>query len=361
MGILQSLMGGGSEALIGLDISSSAVKLLELSKSGSTYRVESYAVEPLPVAAVVDNRVDDPNAVGEAIARAVNRAGTRTKNVAVAVSGSSVITKVITMSGSLSEADMEEQIKVEADQYIPYAIDEVNLDFQILGNADTSGSDVDVLLAACRSEQIDSVLAALDIAGLTPKVVDVESYALENACQFLAHQIEDNGKDKTVAVVDIGATSTSTLVLHNMATVYTRDQGFGGKQLTEDVMRHFGMSYEEAGKAKRFGNLPESYETEILPAFIGDMAAQIDRSLQFFFSASSRYSKIDAVILAGGCAQIPNVAKVIQAKINIPTFIAQPFANMSVASRAKPSLLSKDEPALLIALGLAFRAFDEVR
>jgi type IV pilus assembly protein PilM len=361
MSILQSLLGGGSQALIGLDISSSAVKLLELEKRGDKYHVETYAIELLPPNAVNDKQIVDPKAVGEVIARAINRAGSRAKNAAVAVAGASVISKVIQMPSSLSENDMEEQIKAEADQYIPYPIDEVNLDFQVMGKSDKTGEMVDVLLAACRKEQVEQRCAALEIAGLKPTVVDIESYAMENACQFLRYQMPEEGKDKTIAVVDIGASNTSVLILHNLKTVYTRDQAFGGKQLTEDIMRHYGMSYEEALRAKRTGNLPETYNEEVLSHFLADMAQQVDRSLQFFFSAASQYSSVDQIILAGGCAHIPNVESFVNLRLQIPTVVAKPFARMSVAAKAKPPMLAKDESAMLIACGLAYRAFDEAR
>jgi type IV pilus assembly protein PilM len=360
MSILDKLMGkGASRGLVGLDISSSAVKLLELARRGDRFVVEAYAVEPLPVDAVTDKQINQPELVAEAIKKAIQRAGTSTKNVAVAVAGSSVITKIIQMSASLSEADMEEQIKAEADQYIPYPIEEVNMDFQVLGVSDKDAGAVDVLLAACRREQVDQRVAAAELAGLKPVVVDIEAYALESACQFLSHQMPSEGAGKTVAIVDMGASTTSVLVLHDNKTVYTREQAFGGKQLTEDIMRHYGMSYEDAGKAKRNGDLPEGYETEVLAHFLSDMAQQIDRSFQFFFAASATHSAIDQIILAGGCAHIPGVDQAIQDRLQIPTVLARPFARMSVSSRARPALLAKDEAALLIACGLAWRAFDE--
>lgn len=358
MSIKQTLFGSRSRELIGLDISSSAVKLLELGQRGDRYSVESFAVEPLPPGAVTDRQISDPRAVGEVITRALNRAGTRNRQVAVAVAGSSVITKVIGMPATLSDNDMEEQIKAEADQYIPYPIDEVNLDFQVLGPSARDKDNVDVLLAACRKEQVESRIAALEIAGLTPLVVDIEAYALENACEFLTHQMPANGAGKTVAIVDVGASTTSLLVLHDLQTVYTRDQAFGGKQLTEDIMRFYGMSYEEAGKAKRLGNLPPNYESEVLSHFIADMAQQIDRSLQFFFAAASRHNVIDQLILAGGCAHIAGIDAAVQKRLQIPCVIAQPFAKMSIGSRAKPAQLGQDQASMLIAAGLALRAFD---
>ena len=362
MSILQSLFSaGGSKSMVGLDISSSAVKLLELGKRGDQYVVEAYAVEPLPVNAVTDKQIADPEPVAEAIKRAVQRAGTRTRNAGVAVAGSSVITKIIPLSSSLSENEMEEQIKAEADQYIPYPIDEVNLDFQVLGTSEKDAGAVEVLLAACRREQVDQRVTAIELAGLKAMVVDIEAYALENACQFLTHQMPNEGRNKTVAIVDMGASTTSVLILHDGATIFTRDQAFGGRQLTEDIMRMYGLSYEDAGRQKKNGGLPEGYETEVLAHFLSDMAQQIDRSLQFFFAASAKHGHIDQIILAGGCAHITGVDKAIQERLQIPTVVARPFSRMSVSARAKPALLAKDEASLLIACGLAQRAFDEVR
>lgn len=360
MSILQTLTGkAGSRGLIGLDISSSAVKLLELGRRGNQYVVEAYAVEPLPTNAVADKQIADPEVVAEAIRRAVVRSGTRTKNAAVAVAGSSVITKSIQISSSLTEHEIEDQIKAEANQYIPYPIEEVNMDFQVLGRSDKEVGTVEVLLAACRREQVDQRITVIELAGLKPTVVDIEAYALENACQFLTHQMLNEGRNKTIAVVDMGASTTSVLVLHDNKTVYTRDQAFGGKQLTEDIMRLYGMSYEDAGKAKKTGNLPDGYDGDVIAHFLSDMAQQIDRSFQFFFfAASAAHTHIDQIILAGGCAHIAGVERAIQERLQIPTVVARPFSRMTVSARAKPSILAKDEASLLIACGLAYRGFD---
>lgn len=358
MSIMQSLFGGGSRDLIGLDISSSAVKLLELSRRGDRFHVETYAIEPLPPHAVADKQIVDHQVVGECIARAVNRAGTRTRQAALAVSGASVITKIIQMPASLSEHDLEEQIKVEADQYIPYSIDEVHIDFQVLGPSSAGAGSVDVLLAACRKEQVEQRCAALEIAGLTPRIVDIENNALQNSSLFLQHQMPDAGRGKTIALIDMGATTTSVLVLHDLQSVYTREQSFGGRQLTDDIMRYYGLGPEEAAKAKRFNSLPDDYSFNVLMPFVADMGQQIDRSLQFFFASSSQHTQIDQIILAGGCAEIAGVDQSIEEQLNIPTVVAKPFAHMSVSPKAKPAQLAKDAASLLLACGLAYRAFD---
>ena len=347
----------GSSAVVGLDISSTAVKLLELSQSGSRYRVESYAVEPLPPNSVVEKSISDVEAVGEAVRRAVKRAGTRTKQCAVAVAGSAVITKVITMPASLNDSEMEAQIQLEADQYIPYPLEEVNLDFEVLGDSENNPDSVDVLLAASRSENVETRVAAAELGALAVKVVDVEAFAMENAFPLLAKQLSGFTEDRTVAIVDVGATMTTLNVMHNMKSIYTREQVFGGKQLTEEIQRRYGLSYEEAGLAKKQGGLPDNYEPEVLDPFKESMAQQVSRSLQFFFS-SSQYDSVDHIVLAGGSASIPDVDDLVSRKTGISASIANPFADMSLSSRVNPQNLANDAPAMLIACGLAMRSFD---
>jgi type IV pilus assembly protein PilM len=356
-----SLFSRNKSQLLGLDISSTAVKLLELSQQSGRgnvrYRVESYAVEPLPTGAVVEKNIADVDAVGKALKNVVRKAGTRCKHAAVAVSGSAVITKVIAMPASLSDREMEGQIQLEADQYIPYPLEEVNIDFEVLGPSEKNPEMVDVLLAASRSENVDDRVAALELAGLSCQVVDVEAYAMENACSQLIEQWAADGEDQTIAVADIGATTTTLNVLHNGKIVYTREQNFGGRQLTEEIQRRYGLSMEEAGMAKRQGGLPDNYVAEVLEPFKEAMAQQVNRSIQFFFSASA-HSNVDLVVLAGGCASIPGCDELIQERLGVDTLVANPFANMSVGSRVKPQALSNDAPAMMIACGLALRSFD---
>ncbi|NIR28553.1 MAG: pilus assembly protein PilM [Gammaproteobacteria bacterium] len=350
-----SLFGRKSAPVVGVDISSTAVKLLELSRSGDRYKVESHAVEPLPPNSVVEKNITEVEAVGEAIRRAVKRSGTKTKSSALAVAGSAVITKVIPMPADLSEDEMENQIQLEADQYIPYSLEEVNLDFEVVGPSESDPDRVDVLLAASRSENVDVRVAAAEIGGLTAKIVDVEAFALENAFNLLAQQLPGGGMDETIALVDIGATMTTLSVLSDLKIIYAREQVFGGKQLTEEIQRRYGLTYEEAGLAKRQGGLPENYVSEVLNPFKESMAQQVNRSLQFFYS-SSQYAQVDRIVLAGGCASIPGAAEVISEKTGTEVIIADPFANMSIASKVRADILANDAPSLMIACGLAMRS-----
>lgn len=343
--------------LIGLDISSTSVKLLELKQSKQGHKVVSYVVEPLPANAVNEKNLQDVEVVGEAIRRALKRAETKTKAAALAVPSAMVITKVITMPQSLRDHEMEAQIQLEADQYIPYPLEEINLDFQVLGPSAEQDGLVDVLLAASRSENVEDRTAAAEIGGLSVKVVDVEPYTMESSFTLIQDQIIDSGNDKTVAVVDIGATMTSLSVLRDKTLIYTREQPFGGKQLTEEIMRRYGLSYEDAGRVKRTGGLPENYEPEVLEPFKQLVVQQVNRFLQFFFSGDKN-DYVDQIVLAGGSAVIPGIAELIEQRIGTPTIIANPFQNMKFGSSINQQRILDDGPALMIACGLAMRGFD---
>ena len=342
--------------MLGVDISSTAVKVVEFSKSKDGYRVESYGVEPLPSNAVIEKTIQESeiDAIGEALRRAIKKSGTRAKHAAVAVAGSAVITKKILMPANLNDEEMESQIQLEADQYIPYPLDEVFLDFEIIGEAPNNPESVDVLLAASRSENVSARTAVAEIAGLIAKIVDVEAYTIENAYTLITDQIPDYGVDKTTAIVDIGATMTSLNVIEDGKLVYTREQPFGGKQLTEEIMRRYGLSFEDAGRVKKEGGLPENYEPEVLLPFKQTMAQQVGRFLQFFYS-SSEHEHVDYIALAGGCSSIPGVAEMVESNLGISTGVADLFANTKFSSRIAKQRIAQDSPALMIACGLALR------
>lgn len=346
-----------SNILLGLDISSTSVKLLELSKNNDRYRVESYAVEPLPPNAVVEKNIGDVEGVGEAIKRAVSRSKSGCKAVAVAVAGSAVITKIIEMDAALSDDEMENQITVEADQYIPYPLDEVAIDFDVQSLSERNPDQVEVLLAACRRENVEMREAALDLGGLDARIVDIEAHAMKRAFELVQPQLGSNPEDLVVAIIDIGATMTTLSVLADDRSIYTREQLFGGKQLTEEIQRRYSLSFEEAGLAKKQGGLPDDYEEEVLQPFKEAVLQQVTRSLQFFFS-SSQYDDVDYIVLAGGTASIEGLADMIENKLGTPTLISNPFVDMSLSNRVDADALSNDAPAMMIACGLAMRSFD---
>ena len=343
--------------LLGIDISATAVKLIELNRTGNTYRVESYAAEGLPANSVVDKNIAEIEPVGEVIARAVKKSGTKLKNAAAAVAGSAVITKIIEMPGELSEDDMETQIQIEADQYIPFPLEEVAMDFEVVGPNEKNPDRVDVMLAASRSDNVDSRVGAMELGGLTTKVIDIEAFALENAVKLIVDQQLGGSEGKIIAVADIGSSITTFSVFENLKIVYSREQTFGGAQLTEEIQRRYGLSYEEAGIAKKQGGLPENYIPEVLDPFKENMSQQISRALQFFYS-SSEITQIDHLLLAGGCASIEGIADVMQERLGVPTIVANPFAMMSLSSKVPAQTLANDAPALMVACGLALRSFD---
>ena len=345
------------DSVLSIDISSAAVKLLELSRVGTRYRVESYAVSPLPQDAVIDKNIANVNSIADAVKAAVKQSGTKAKLATVAVSGSAVMTKIITLEASLSDDEMEEQIMLEADQYVPYPLDEINFDFEVQGINENNPEMVDVLLAASRRENVDDRVEALLKAGLKTRIVDVEAFAMENAFTLLSEQCVDSVDGHTFAIADIGATMATLNVLHDRRAVYAREQVFGGKQLTEEIQRRYGLSYEEAGLAKKHGGLPDNYNADVLDPFKRAMVQQIQRLLQFFV-ASSANRGIDGIILAGGCASIPGIEKLVEKSLDVPVHIANPFVNMALSNKIKPQILSNDAPAMMIACGLALRSFD---
>lgn len=342
--------------VLGMDISSTSVKLLELSKSGDQFKVESYAVASLPPNSVVEKNIAEVEGVAEAVRTAHARSRSKLKTAAVAVAGSAVITKLVEMPAGLSDDNMETQITLEADQYIPYPLDEVAIDFEVQRESEHNPDQVEVLLAACRRENVDLRVDALEMADLTAKIVDVEAYAIERTFELIRQHI-DCDEDSAIAIVDIGSTMTTLSVLVDGQTVYTREQLFGGRQLTEEIQRRYGLSLDEAGLAKKQGGLPDDYEPEVLSPFKDAVVQQVTRSLQFFFS-SSQYNDVDHIVLAGGVAAMAGLADVVQEQLGTPTTVANPFADMSVGSKVDALALSNDAPALMIACGLAMRSFE---
>lgn len=343
--------------LIGLDITASSIKLVELSRSGDEYRVEAYAAEATPPGSINEKAIVDADAVGDAIRRAAKRAGARSREAAVAISGDAVITKLIQLPRSLSVRDMEMQIDLQADQYITYPLDEVSYDFEVIGPSVKDPELVDVQLVATRTENVEQRQAAVVAAGLVPRIVDVESYALQNACRLMTHQMPRGGAG-TVAVVDFGASTTTFSVLKNHVVDYTRDFAFGGSQLTEEIMRTYGLTFEEAGRAKKEGGLPSNYQSEVLDPFIDDMTQQVSRSVQFYLASGMGRETPDLLLVCGGCANLPGVADVISSRVGVPAERGDPLGQMTLSSKAKAQGVRKDATALLTACGLALRSFD---
>ncbi len=344
--------------LVGIDISSAAVKVVELSDGSSTpMRLERYGIEPVERGAVVDGVVEKPEAVADALNRALRKSGIKIKNAALALPSSAVITKKILLPNGMTEDDYELQVETEASQYIPFSIDEVNLDFQILGPAPNSDDDVEVMLAASRKEKVIDRVSIAEMCGLKALVVDVDSYAARSALDHAAAFLPEGTKDKVIAVFDVGHTNTKLTILLNDQTVFEREQAFGGSHLSQDIVRLYGLTPEEAEVRKRTGELPDNFQTDVLNPFLEQVATDASRSLQFFFT-STPYTKVDRVLLAGGSSVIEGLSEVVEQRLQVPTEVIAPFQGMEIADTVREKQLRMDAPALLVAFGLAMRGFD---
>ena len=345
-----------NKGLIGVDISSTSVKLLELSvKSGNRYWVESYALVPLPEGSVVEKNILNPEAVGDALERAINLANTQSTAAAFAIPTSMVITKTIEMDADMTDDEREVQIRMDAEQYIPFPLDEASLDFEVLPERLANPNRVNVLLVATRLENIEARSEVLELANLTAKIADVESFAIENAYQVFSDTLPMGVN--TVGILDIGHTMTTLSVMQKNKVIYTREQVFGGKQLTQEIQNRYGLSFEEAGRAKKSRSLPDDYDVEVLEPYLDALVQQAARSLQFFFS-SSQFNEIDHILLAGGNANIPGLAKLLQQKLGYRVTIANPFLQMGFSPQIDIKKIENDASSLMVACGLALRSFD---
>ncbi len=344
--------------LIGVDISSSFIKMVELAEAGrGLYRVERYVIEPLPKDTVTDGNVSNIEAAGEVMRRAHKQLGTRIKNIALALPSSAVITKKVLLAGAQRDDEMEFQVQSEANQYIPFSLDEVNLDFQVIGPAPNSETEVEVLIAASRKEKIEDRVAVAEAAGLKTSVMDVEAYASLAAFELMQNATTGITATDITAIIDIGAQSTRVTVMHEDQQVYSREQQLGGYQLTQDISRQFGMPLEEAEVAKKSGGLPDNYVPDVLQPFNEKVVLEISRALQFFFT-STQFNKVDHIVLCGGSAMLDGLEQMVAQRTQVNTIIANPFANMALSAKIKPRQLTIDAPSLMVACGLAMRRFD---
>jgi type IV pilus assembly protein PilM len=355
---LEGLFKPKMPPLIGADISSSSVKMVELTAAGKgMYRVERYAIEPLPKDSVVEGNINNLDAVSDAVKRCHKRLGSNIKNLALALPNAAVISKKILVPAGQTEDDLELQVETEANQYIPFAIEEVNLDFQVLGPAPNSADDIEVLIAASRKEKIIDRVAVAESAGLKAAVMDVDVLAAQTAFELIESQFPEGGKDQNIAMVDVGASVMAVNVLRNDQSIYMREQPFGGNQLTQEIQNKFGLSPEEAEAAKRAGGLPDNYEADVLQPYMDMLGLEVARALQFFFT-STQHNQIHHIVLSGGSAAIPGVDEAVSKRVQVNTIIANPFVNMQVSGKIKAKSLTQDAPSLMVACGLAMRRFD---
>ena len=350
------LLGTKSPPVMGLDIGSSSIRLLQLSQHGSSYRIDHFAIEPLPQGVIVEKSVQDIEAISGAIQSAVRNSGSNSKFCAVAVSGSAVFTKAISLPANLAEADIESQVQIEANQYIPYPLDEISLDFEVLGPSPRNADMVDILLAASKNENVESRQDALESLGLKARVVDVESFAVANAFELIRER-EGIRSTETVGIFDIGHDLSTLLILRNGRVVYTRDHPFGGNQLIEEITRRYDMTPEQAKFFMRGEPGPDNFEEEVLEPFMLNVVHQISRALQFY-SSSAEFSNIRTMFLAGSMASIKGLADVVEQELGIKTSIADPVSGLEIAPSVAVAALTRNSPNLMVAMGLALRGFD---
>ena len=352
-----TLWGTKQSSMLGIDVGSSSVRVLELSKKGDAYTVQAYAKGIIPDNAIDGKHIKAPEVISKVLKDLLKQHKIKTKQAAIVVPDSSVITKMIQLEEGLSGDEAEELVILEADKYIPYPIDEVNIDFQFQGPTARGGPLHDVLVVASRSENVNARADLLRNSGLDVTAVDVGSYAIERTCQLFKKDLIDEGENITLAVFDVGEIYTQLTVLHNMKTVFSREEVFGGKQLTDELVKRYDLSVDDAKKAKSSGDLPDDYVEEVLDPFKDMVSLQIRRALQFFFS-TSEIMKVDQILLAGGSSLLPGLADKVADVLSIPTKLVDPMANMSVAKGIDLQAISKDSSALMLACGLAMREFE---
>ena len=343
--------------MIGLDISSSSVKLVELSQSNDgQYILERFASEPFEKGWIADGQIEKFDEVAEAVRKVVTKSGTKTKHVAMAMPQSAVITKKIMLPAGLREEDLEVQVEAEANQYIPFSLDEVSLDFCVIGPSATSVGDVEVLIAASRKDRVQDRQGLAEAAGLKPVVLDIESHASRLAVSRVVDGLPNEGRDALIALFEIGAETTSLKVLRDTELLYDRDQAFGGSQLTQLISRQYGFSFEEAEHKKLSGDLPEDYGSSILTPFVDSLSQEIGRSLQYFFT-STPHHKVHYIMLAGGTAALPGLKDRVTELTGFASMVVNPFEGMKLGSAVRESKLRKEAPSYLTACGLAMRRF----
>ena len=352
---------------LGVDISSTAVKVLMLEKHRNGYRPVGFAIEPIPAGAVQDKTITDTDVVAGALSRALSRSRAKTKHIVMAVPTSASVSRVLNISNPGNEFELEEQVRMESDQYIPFPIDEVSLDFEPLHNevgskpkkkAPTEESSLQVIMAATRSTNVEARIAVAEAAGLAVDVMDIESFAIQNAfTEIIAPTLSAEDRAQPIALLDVGANTTTINVFSGDDIIYSKEHPFGGKQLTNEISMYYGLSAEEAEEKKRNDTLPDDYHRKVLQPFIDNMAMQIERFIQYFYSETNR-GTIGLILLGGGTANTPGVIERINNETGIQTRSANPFVAIGQGSRISAELLANHGSSMLIACGLALRSFD---
>lgn len=343
--------------VIGVDIGTTSIKALEFGRSGRSLVVDRYAFEPLTPGLIIDHKIKDVEQVALSLQRAMKRSGSKAKRAAICVTANTIISKVVSIQADLSGEELESLVEIEADRIVPYALDEVNIDYIQMGKSAKSPGEDDIQIVVCRKNVVEDLVAVLDEADLEPAVVDVDTFTLGRIHRLVNQGIVGAGAKRTSALIDFGSNTSRFIVFHNNQIIYNRETPFGGRQLIDSINQKYGMPHDEAMMALRKGELAESFKSDILKPFVKTLIQEILRSLQFFYS-SSTHNNIDELMITGGCAHIGNIDKIIEKRIEVPTVVLNPFASTRIGSRVDKDKFRKDIPSLAIASGLALRGLE---
>ena len=348
-------MFGKGKQLIGLDIGTSAVKVIALREQMKGYTLQALGYEPLPPEVIVDGAIMDSAIVVDAIQKIVKDQKIRRKNVALSVSGHSVIVKKITLP-KMSQEELDESIHWEAEQYIPFDIDDVNIDFHILEEQELSGNEMEVILVAVKKDKVNDYTNLVRQAGLTPLVVDVDGFAIGN--QYEINYGLDS--DRVVALIDIGAGVMNINIMQGRQHMLYRDISIGGNQFTDALQKELNVSYQQAEGIKRgeeVDGISKEVADDIINSVAEDLSHEIQRSFDYF-KATTSTSGIDQVVLTGGCSKIRNgeIASFLSDRLGVEVMIRNPLRNVTYNQKKfDPVMIEEVAPMCAVAVGLALR------
>ena len=342
-----------SKGLVGLDIGSSTLKLVELKERKGEFSLVRLGVESLSPEAIVDGSIMDSSLVVDAIRRLNEATGVKAERFATSLSGHSVIIKKISMP-AMPEEDLAEQIQWEGEQYIPFDINDVRLDYVVLSEGEPGRDNMDVLLVAVKRDKVNDYVSVISQTGKVPALVDVDVFAIQNA--YEANY--DLDPRRVVALVNIGAGVTNIHILSRGSTVFWRDIGVGGNQFTEALQREYNLSFDQAERLKR-GETVDRYgpveARRVLDAISGDLATELQKTFDFFAATSSE-GPVDELVLSGGGALTPNLQQVLRDRFGLPVEMMDPLRRVTYReSEFDRAWLSSISPMLAVAVGLAVR------
>ena len=343
-------------ALVGIDIGSTCAQAILLVKKDEHYKIDLVVSVPIDSRLVVDSAIVDVHAVANLIKRIKDKLPKQVVHSVAAVSGFGVISKTIVLNSVQNDEELQAQIELEADSLFPFPLDEVSLDFEVLGTNQFNENKIDVLLTAARTELVTARASALELAGLAPKIMDVESYALGRAYCLVAHQVPDNEANAPIALIDVGANMLTVAIVVAGRTVFVKEQAFGGEQLTQVIKHNNGVSRDEAESIKCSTDASEK-TTVSLHNFYQKMAQKIRRILQIY-SSGNNASAISRIIFSGGCALGRDIQNILSNELEVKTVIAQPFKQCIFNDELDREKWAALAPRFMIACGLALRSLD---